>query len=753
MEHIWTGKWIGADMTVDDRFAPVFKKEFNINKSVKSVNVYICGLGLFEMKVNGTLPDDSVLNPAHTQYTSTVLYRVFDVTQLIENGRNVLTVELGNFFYNETGGVWKWEIARWRSAPKLIADIVINYTDGTCETIATDTSWLVTKDGPTVANSIYSGDVFDARRTENTFKWANAICAPAPEGKLKLQNMPPIRRVVTMKPEKITKNGTSYIITSPEMTTGWIALKISEPEDAEITVTYGERLTDDGFVVLIGKGEGRDGNWWPESYIQQDKFISNGKPCVFEPKFSYKGFKYIQIDNYSGELTADDITIYRVANDVAVISEFECSDESVNLLHALAKRTIINNFQGKPTDTPVWEKNGWLGDVSCSLETMMYNFDMSTFLSPFVDTMADCFLEYGTVPDFAPIVGWRNENSPVWNTVFVFSVRALCDYCGKIDYAKKLYPLLRKFAVEYISQIGENGYVWGERGLADWVSPSGEEDKACGCMASEGAEICGTAYVYKMLTDMSKIADTLGLQADSEEYSHAAELICNAFNNKFYNAEKGIYETSFWKQEGVRIKDYRQTSNVVPLAFGMVPETYRDAVAAKLNDDVVKRNYHLDTGCIGTKYILPVLIDCGYANTAYKVLTQNTYPSWGFWLENGSDSAWESWETDTRSKNHYFLSTYDEALYSHFAGIREIENGYEHFTVKPCLDCSLEYVNVAVNSPKGRIVSNWRKENDTVDIRITVPNGSTAKIILEYNGNKIEEIKTAGEYTYFFNEK
>lgn len=748
MEHSFLGKWIGADMTVNDRFAPVFKKNFIIEKDVKDVTVYICGLGLFEMKINGYLPDDSVLNPAHTQYSKRVLYSVFDISDFVKNGENTLTVELGNFFFNENCGVWNWQQASWRSAPKLIADIIINYADGTSERFSTDTSWFVTKDGPTVSNSIYLGETFDARRTPDTFCWTFAKEVEAPDGKLSRQNMPPIRRIASMKPEKITRIGKSYIITSPEMTTGWITLDINEPKDTCVTITYAEQLDENGFVRLIGKGEGRDGGWWLDGYIQQDKFISNGEKYTFEPKFSYKGFKYIQIDNYSGELTADGITIYRIANDVNIHSQFECSDDLVNSLHSLARRTFLNNFQGKPTDTPVWEKNGWLGDASCGLETMMYNFDMNTYLASFVDTMADCFDEYGCVPVMVPSAHWGVDNSPVWNTVFVFAVKALCDYCGNIAFAKELYPVLRDFALKDIEQIKADGWVWGAKGLADWVSPSGEENKACDCMASEGAEICGTAYIYKMLTDMCTLAEITGNLTDIDKYSEAAKNIFNAFNDKFYNKVKGIYETTFWKQAAKRDSEYRQTSNVLPLAFGIVPHEYRSSVAQKLNEDIVSRDYHLDTGCIGTKYILPVLIDYGYTDTAFKVLTQKTYPSWGFWIENGSDSAWESWETDTRSKNHYFLATYDEALYSRFAGICEIANGYETFTVKPCLDCSLEKVNVAIDSPKGKVAVFWKKENSTVDIKITVPKGSTAKIILQYNGSKIEEIKETGTYNY-----
>ncbi|MBQ8015440.1 MAG: family 78 glycoside hydrolase catalytic domain, partial [Clostridia bacterium] len=303
-EHIFKGKWICADMTVEDRFAPIFKKDFIASKEIKKAEIFICGLGLFELKINGILPDDTVLNPAHSQYSKTVLYRVFDITDLIHNGKNTFTVELGNSFLNETTDVWDWDTASWRSAPKMIADIEIHYADGTSESIITDETWQATLDGPTVANSIYLGETFDARRTD--FSWNSAKIADAPAGELKMQNMPPIRRISEMKPKSIKRIGSSCIIEAPEMTTGWASISINAPKDTEIVITYGEKLRDDGFVQKIGKYEGHGGEWWPDAYIQQDCFISNGSPAVFEPKFSYKGFRYIQIDNIQSDFSADD---------------------------------------------------------------------------------------------------------------------------------------------------------------------------------------------------------------------------------------------------------------------------------------------------------------------------------------------------------------------------------------------------------------------------------------------------------------
>lgn len=725
--HQWQGKWIGAQMTVEDRFAPIFKKDFIISKEIEKAEFYICGLGLFELKINGSLPDDTVLNPAHSQYSQTVLYRVFDIKEFLKNGENTVTVELGHSFFNETTYVWDWHKASWRSAPKLIADLIITYADGTSETVATDTNWLVTPDGPVTANSIYYGETHDARRTD--FTWNNAIEVDAPQGKLKAQYMPPMRRIGEFKPQNIAKlNNGSLVVTVPEMVTGWAKIRIDAPEGTKIYITYNEKLTDDGQVVKIGKGEGRDGNWWPDGYIQHDCFISNGKPFEYEPKFSYKGFKYIQIEGIDS-LTADDVTIYRIANNVEIISDFSCSDEMLCKLHRIMRNTLLNNFQGKPTDTPVWEKNGWLGDANCALPVMMMNFDMSTYLQSFVDIMADCLHEFGSVPVIVPSANWSIKNSPVWNSVFVFAVQALMDYCGEKEYAQKLYPDLREYAQKNIEELKSLGWTWGARALSDWVAPIGDENAEVEPDPSEGAEICCTAFIYAMLKSMVYIAENLGKAEDIAEYKTAANQIYDAFNAKFYNPDLKIYETTVWNQKGTRTK-YRQTSNLLPLAFGLVPDEHKKAVAENLAKDFIERDYHLDTGCTGTRFVLPVLADNGYSDIAFRVLMQKTYPSWGHWLENGADSAWESWEKTTRSKNHYFLATYDEFFYTHIAGIRNVSDGYRSFTVAPILDCGLQFAKASVKTPLGLLRCEWQKTENGYTVEIEIPEGANAEIHL-----------------------
>lgn len=726
--RIFSGKWICAPITVDDRCAPVFKKEIIIKNGLTEAKAFVCGLGLFELRINGAVADDSVLNPANTQYTKTVLYREFDITHLLVVGKNIITIELGNGFYNETVATWKWDTAAWRDIPKLFADIELSYCNKK-EIVSSDEGWLVSVDGPIVSNSIYYGEIKDLRKTPESFQ--PSLLAEAPKGEIKKQAMPPIRRIEEFKALNVTDLGNnSYIIEAPQMVTGWARFDLCIPMGEKMTVTYGEALLPDGQVVHIGENMGRDGNWFPKATIQQDVFIGNGKREILEPKFSYKGFRYIQVDNCPEKPDNSNTTIYRVANDLELVSEFECSEPLVNRLHSVMKSTLLNNFQGKPTDTPVWEKNGWLGDASCGLLSMLYNFNMHSFLSEFVNTMKDCFAEYGVVPVMVPTADWGVENSPVWNTVFVHAAEEIYNFYGDKELLEELYPYLKEFAYKDVEDIEAKGGVWNEKGLSDWVAPVGRAELEAQGNSSEGAEICATAFIYNMLKAMVRIARILNKSEDIDFYRESGEKIKNAFDKAFFNTEKGYYETTFWKQIGERKKDYRQTSNLLPLAFGMVAPENKERVVKNLVEDIKSKGNHLDTGCTGTRFLLPVLFDNGEDELAFSLLTQKTYPSWGYWLEKGSDSLWESWEDTTRSRNHYFLGSYEEALFTHILGIKNVRNGFREFDFCPHTDCGLSFARGKVKTPYGYVECSWEKSSDgNVKVSITAPPQVSVNVI------------------------
>ena len=370
----WLGCWIGAGEHMpkkkaedspmsspeEDKYsrrAPMLRKTFTVSGKVKSARLFVSGLGLFELEINGQRPDDSVLNPGNTQYTETVLYRAFDVTGLLAEGKNAIGVELGNSFYNEHTGVWKWQTAKWRDNPKLLLNLDIHYEDGRKETVVSDTSWKVYTNGPTVANSIYLGDVWDANLalpgwTEADFddeNWPDAQEAEAPSGKLICQTMPPVRRFCAAKAKTIEKIGPdSWIVEAPEMLSGWAKIRMKGAAGQKIRITYGEQRTENGQVAMTGDGKGMCGEWWPEGIIQQDQYICDGTERFWEPKFSYKGYRYVQVDGYEGELTADDVILYGLANEVETISDFKCSEKTLEKLHEIMVRTLRNNFLWNP---------------------------------------------------------------------------------------------------------------------------------------------------------------------------------------------------------------------------------------------------------------------------------------------------------------------------------------------------------------------------------------------------------------------
>lgn len=745
----WAGEWIGLGSDLKNRAAVYLCKAFSLNKEIKEAIASVSGLGYFELKINGKAPDDSVLNCCNTQYNKTVLYRTFDVTSLLSLGENTVGVELGNGFYNEQGGVWNWENAKWRDNPKCLFQMTVRYEDGTSEAFVSDCSWRASNNGPITFNSVYYGEDYDARR--ESYDWSRAEKMSAPKGNLVCQTEEPIRRTEALSPQSIKRlpNG-SYIICSPEMLAGWAKFTFRNTKcGSEITITYGEKLENDGSVQRLG-GDGVNSDWWRERNIMTDIYISKGEDIeIYEPKFSYKGFRYIQVSGYNDMLSADDIVLYRIANDVRTTGYFDCSNSLINELHSAMVRTVKNNLQGKPTDTPVWEKNGWLGDANLALEAFLYNFDFSSMLPNFVSIMEDCFEEYGLVPQMVPTADWGVREHYVWNSVFVFAVYELYKVYGMKSYLEKQYPVMKRYAESVIEKLRKrmfhNKWICPSKQLGDWVSPMGTDpDEQYNEQPNEGSGIVGTAYVYGMLTVMVEITKLTGHTEDGQKFKDAAKSIYHAFNRKFYNKRKNCYETSVWKKYGKNRTRFRQTSQLVSLYFGLVPEAYKESVVKALADDIEAKNDHLDTGCVGTRAILPVLTEYGCLETAYKILTNTTYPSWGYMISQGSDTLWEMWENTARSHNHYFLGTYDGWLYRCLAGITDVSNGYETFSVKPCFPEKLTYVRCTQNTVRGDVKVSWKKDADKrTTLSVTVPFGAEATVYLPCNNGS--EILLNGE--------
>ncbi|HIZ84726.1 MAG TPA: family 78 glycoside hydrolase catalytic domain [Firmicutes bacterium] len=756
------------DVQNSSRAAVNLRREFQVEKEVASAYAYICGLGFFTLTVNGQPVTDSVMNPAPTQYDYTSLYCVYDVAELLQAGGNAVGVELGNSFYNETGGVWNWPNAHWRDNPKCLLNLEIIYTDGSSQTIVTDRSWKVSRDGPITSNSLYYGDEYDARKAlvdgegrsfdqagydDSAWIDASVLATPVNEdgeaAALKWQHEEPNMRTATFKPSRIQQlDEDSWVVTCPVMTTGWAKLTgINIPEGQELTITYSEKQHEDGTVMKLGGLDGEGENWFSEANICQDHYISDGTAdAAYEPRYSYKGYQYIQIDGWQGEFTADNIEMYLINNAMEQAGSFETSSEMINALQAMMVRTVLNNQQGRITDTPVYEKNGWTGDANVMLDTILYNFDAENVMETFLNMLADTQEAFGNVADIVPSADSFTDNHPTWNTVFPFGITRMCQYYGNYTYAEEMYEALRTFAMTDINIIRGQGWLWPGGSYGDWCSPSNLTDgnAPISAGASEGSKITDNAMLYGALTEIANLTRLLAdnaydagdraqaeaYAADLAVYEDALENMYAAYNAKFFDEANGCYDTGEWSQVNDRTR-YRQTSQLASLAYGLVPAEYEQGVVDSLVEDIIAKGYHLDTGVVGTKLILPMLDKYGYEDLAFRITTQTTYPSWGYWLAQGATSCWENWETTTRSLDHHMFGSASEWFYSGLAGIRDITGGYETFTIDPAFTGSLDYVNCSIETVRGTLSSNWKLNDDgTITMELTVPYGSTAKAYL-----------------------
>lgn len=715
--------------------APMLRKEFDVPKPVSSARLYICGLGLFDARLNGSPVDDSVLNPAESRYDKRVLYRTYDITKLVNAGTNCIAVELGRGFYDiQQQTPWDWNVAPWRSSPKLICQINLTFADGTTAVVPSDASWMLCVDGPERADSIYWGETYDARREKpgwtspgyDDTDFTNACLVSPPSGQLRAQAMPPIEIVQTTYPVSVGEpKPDDYVFDVGFVTAGWAKFSASCPSGTQWTLRYGEKLDKDGTVSPYSLND-----FYGPLMTDVYTFKGGGMES-WEPIFSYKGFRYVEIIGSPVPLTTNNLEILTIHSAVQSLANFQCSNPLFNTLHQNAARTILNNLHGVPTDTPAYEKNGWMGDANVIAETALFNFDMTSFYKKWTADMRDCLADDGLMPQIVPTGGWGMCHSPEWNSAYVFILWHLYEYCGDRTILLENYHALKIYAAYEISQL--NDYI-SNSCLNDWGSP----DSGLGMAAPERGTLTATAYTYRALQLISKIASLIGNKQDADYYAGVCARMQPAFNSHFFDGGTGVYHTDI-------PAGYRQTSNILPLEFGLTYENQRAAVLKNLVADIHGKHDHLDTGVLGTKYLLPLLTENGQPELAYSIANQRSYPSWGWWVANGATTMWEGWALHSRSRDHYYFGTVDEWFFKCLAGIQPDPNsaGLQHFFIRPGPVSDISWVKVHYDSIRGRIVSEWQEKDRTFTLHVIVPPNTTATIYLPTD--KPESILESGQ--------
>lgn len=713
----WKAQWIGADHTQIGSCAPLIRKEFFLDKPIKTARAYICGLGYYELYINGKKTGDHVLDPGFTNYDQSILYVTYDITGFLSTGTNAVGVELGRSFYGlRDENVWNWEKTSWNSDPKVLLQLNIQFTDDTRLCIGSDDIWKYCA-GPTLSDSIYCGEIYDAREEKQGWHisgfddsgWLDVQMRLPPRGSLKAQIQQPIKVMETTLPEKITNPVQGiYVCHFERNISGWVKLSLSGNAGTEVTLRYGEKLTADGRVSME--------NELVSKPTQRDVYLLKGEGIeCWEPKFSYKGFQYVEIGGYPGTPSLKDIEARIVHSAVDDTGSFNCSNGLFNKIHQNSRTTILSNLHSIPTDTPVYEKNGWMGDAHLISETAILNFNMSRFYEKWVGDMEDCLTEEGVMPLIVPNGVWGLMHAPEWTAAYILIPWYLYWYYEDKRVLEEQYEGMKKYAEYEILQMKD--YL-SSSCLGDWLAPGTLPE----ALPPEGAELTSTAFMYLIIRMMTDIANVLGNQIDAERYGAFCSNIQKAFNAAFLNAGESVYCTGI-------PAGYRQTSNIIPAAFGLIPLENVEGIIDHLIQDIIDKGGHLDTGIVGTKYLLSVLTEYGKGEIAYRIVNQTTFPGWGYWIENGATTNWEAWEAEGRSRNHYAFGTVDEWFYKYLAGIRAESSGYKRIRIKPHVLDGLDYVEAQQETVRGTISVCWfREKNNFLRLNIVVPANTTATV-------------------------
>ena len=728
----WQGAWISDSRDVQNKVAPYFRKTFSVSKKVVSARAYIAVAGLYELSINGQKISNHRLDPMYTRFDRRTLYVTHDITRQLQEGKNAIGVLLGNGWYNhQSTAVWYFDKAPWRGRPTFCMDIRVKYADGTEGVISTDKDWK-TAPSPVIFNSIYTAEHYDARLEQKDWNmpnfddsaWKEVIFRSAPSTNIVAQALHPIRDVEAVSVKTMQKfDDRNYVFDLGRNIAGVTKITVRGAEGTTIKLKHGERLYENGLVDLSNI----DVHYRPtddSDPFQTDIFILNDKgEETFMPKFNYKGFQYVEVTSDQPiELKKESLTGYFMHSDVPPIGHIQTSNPTINKIWAATNNAYLSNLFGYPTDCPQREKNGWTGDAQIAIETGLYNFDGFTIYEKWLADHRDEQQANGVLPSIIPSSGWGYEwaNGPDWTSTVAIIPWQLYLFYGDKKPLIDNYENIKRY-VDHITSIAPNGLTtWG---LGDWVPVKSKSP----------VELTSTAYYFADAQILAKTAKMLGKNADFEQYLKLANKIQTAFNDKYLDKTTGIYGSGL------------QTELSVPLYWGLVPDEFKSKVAANLAKRVEADNNHLDVGLLGTKAILNALSENGYADLAYKLAAQETFPSWGWWIVNGATTLYENWPIDAKSDismNHIMFGEIGAWFYKGLGGIKPDPDhvGFKNILLEPHFVDGLNTFDASFNAPTGKIESSWNKENGKVVYRVSVPPNATATLKLTLReGQKLTE--------------
>lgn len=732
----WQAKWIGLDKAIGNDApnnpktilsARMLRKEFKTDKEIKSATIFISGLGLYELSINGEKIGDYVLAPGLTEYNKTTFYNTFDVTNKLQSGENAMGVILGNgrFFAPRTNEPTK---TRTYGFPKVICQLEIEYKDGTKKTVETDTTWKLTTNGPIRKNNEYDGEFYDARlempgwnkiNFDDT-NWISAQLVDKPGEKLVAQPNEPIRITEEINPISVKKIKPGvYIFDMGQNMVGWTELFVKGKKGDQVTLRFAETLKDDGSLFMDNL----------RSAEVTDTYILKGSDKEsWKPKFTYHGFRFVEMKGYPGTPTLKVLKGKVVHDDLELSGSFECSNPLINQIYKNAYWGVKGNYRSMPTDCPQRdERQGWLGDRSEESIGESFMFNISNLYSKWVNDMKDAQKENGSLPDLAPSYWPSYSDNTTWPGTYLFASEMLYTQYGDLKTIEINYPHMQKW-IKHMEQYVKNGIMTKDT-YGDWCSPP-EDPKLIHTvdpLRTTSSEFLGTAYFYSELKLMAKFANLLGKKEDAAAYLKKSEEMKISFNKKFFD------------KNNVQYSNNSHTVNILALAFDLVPDSYKKQIENRLLQKILgESNSHVGNGIIGGQWLMRTLTNTGHFDVAYTLASQSTYPSWGYMVKKGATTIWELWNGDTgdpgmNSGNHVMLlGDLIIWFYEDLAGIKAdpMVPAFKHIIMKPHIAEDLNFVNASYKSVYGEIKSSWKYGNDRFKWEISIPANTTATIYM-----------------------
>ena len=707
----WKGNWMSMPVNHQGGTS-LYRKIIQVGGDIARATAFVCGIGYHEFFVNGKKVGDAVLNPGVTDYSKRALYCAYDVTDMLSSGDNVIGVEVGH---------------GWLGSKRVFIQLNIHYKNGEMQEYHSSTNggWWVSG-SPVTDNSIYGGETYDARIEEKvpvywasldfepTWEngWMFTVFAPEISGSLEAQTINPIRVCSYYNNVKKTViSDTVELYDIGANIAGWVRVKVKGEQGASVTIKYGERLDNNGRLNRLNL----------RSAGATDVYILKGEgEETYAPRFTYHGFQFVEIEKH-GKCEILSVSGEHVHNDTKVVGNFSCSDETLNYMHEIALRTEHNNQHSILTDCPQRdERFGWLNDLGSRLYQTVYNCDMSLFFPKFTLDIRDTQLSGGEIGDTAPFYTGGRPADPV-SIAYLLMPYYSYMYYGDDESACERIDGLKKW-VDFLLLKSENGIMTYSY-YADWVNP------VCFDCHTDNLFV-STAYLFWHLKIMSKILDIV-----KDRYSKDYKSLIEYYSAKAEYVKKAIIE-KYYDNKTYNFASGTQTENSLALSIGFAPECDREKIAANVIENVKKYGKHSTCGNVGYRHLFYVLGEFGATDLALEMLKNPEYPGWGYMVKNGATSVWERWESEMSNEmdsfDHPMFGSYDAFLYAFLGGIRVDDDacGANKITIKPVIASDIFFVKCSFETVKGKIVSDWKKQDGKVNYHIEVPCGTTATVVL-----------------------